>query len=406
LKRWKLSAVLLIALSTPAYAQVAPICGSLRARLATLPEVIGGTPEVRKFAGAIAEQNLELRKLRSDLRRNGCSSGSMVVIGGDNAGYCGELEQAEAKMLDNISYLQQRRDELRAGSQETRTRNELLAALDENNCNAPMQQYDARSYEGQPYGEPHYAEPPSIDDQANRNDTFIPLNGDNRRAYAEPGAQGLTHLNTICVRTCDGGFFPIRSNATSFDFARDASTCQQMCPGIETELFYHDVSQGETENMVSASSGAPYSSMPNAFAYKTRKPGEKSSCSCNLPAYYEQMRRSQQVSAVPPKGSITTIETAKPQTPAATSAPEPTPQAQVPDRPYDPTAGKVRQVGPQFLAGDQGSIDLRNPAMPGAQPQQPPAAKTVTARAARPIRRRPSGRQTPILQPASAGASP
>ncbi len=371
MKRLTLAAALLIALSAPAYAQLAPICGQLRARLATIPETIGGgmSPEIRRFASAITEQNLELRKLRSDQRRNGCSSGSMVVIGGDNAGYCGELEQAEAKMLDNIADLQMRRDELRAQSPDARLRNELFAALDENNCNAPVQQYD----------EPQYANPPSIDDQAMRSDTFIPLGGERQRSYAfSPGGQPLTHLNTICVRSCDGGFFPIRSNATSFDFARDANTCQQMCPGIETELYYHDVSSGETENMISASTGAPYSAMPNAFAYKNRKPGEKSSCSCNLPAYYEQMRRNQSVSAPPPQSSITTIETpntaaAKPENPSTPQ--QPAPQAQVPDRPYDPSAGKVRQVGPQFLAGDQGSIDLKHPAMPGAQPQQPPAQK-------------------------------
>jgi hypothetical protein len=366
LKRRNLAAALLIALSIPAHAQVAPICGDLRARLATMPETIGSTPEVRKFAGAITEQNLELRKLRSDMRRNGCTSGSMVVIGGDNAGYCGELEQAESRMLDNITDLQMRRDQMRSDSADARVRNQLLAALDENNCNAPVQQYD----------DPQYAEPPSINDQAMRDDTFIPLDGgEGRRSYyaapgyAAPGGQTLSHLNTVCVRTCDGGFFPIRSNATSFDFARDASTCQQMCPGIETELFYHDVSSGETESMTSASTGAPYSAMPNAFAYKNRKPGEKTSCSCNLPAYYEQMRRNQSASAPPPQGSITTIETSKPDTPVAT--PEPAPQAQVPDRPYDPAAGKVRQVGPQFLAGEQGAIDLKNPATQGAQPQQP-----------------------------------
>jgi hypothetical protein len=123
--------------------------------------------------------------------------------------------------------------------------------------------------------------------------------------------------------------------------------------------------------MISASTGAPYSAMPNAFAYKSRKPGEKNACSCNLPAYYEQMRRNQSVSAPPPQGSITNIETKKPETAAATPDPTATPQAQAPDRPYDPAAGKVRQVGPQFLAGDQGAIDLKNPAAPGAQPQQP-----------------------------------
>ncbi|WP_283194557.1 DUF2865 domain-containing protein [Rhizobium sp. AN80A] len=369
--RLNMAAAFLIALSAPAYAQMAPICGQLRARLATVPETIGGnSPEVRRFASAIAEQNIELRKLRSDLRRNGCSSGSMVIIGGDNAGYCGELDQAEAKMLDNIANLQMRRDQLRAQSPDARLRNELFAALDENNCNAPMQQYD----------EPQYASPPSIDDQAMRDDTFIPLGGERQRSYTfSPSGQPLSNLNTVCVRTCDGGFFPLRSNATSFDFARDASTCQQMCPGIQTELFYRDVSSGETDSMISASSGAPYSAMPYAFAYKNRKPGETSSCSCNLPAYYEQMRRNQQVGEPPPQqSSITSIETpkpaiAKPESNATPQQPAPPPQPQVPDRPYDPTAGKVRQVGPQFLAGDRGTIDLKNPAMPGAQQQQPPA---------------------------------
>jgi hypothetical protein len=359
LKRRILPFALLLALSTPAYAQVAPICGELRARLADLPQVIGSTPEVRKYATAIAEQNLELRKVRSDLHRNGCSAGSMVTVGGDNAGYCDELEQSEARMADNISYLQQRRDELRAQSEDTRTRNELIAALDANSCN------EEPSFPEDPQYEP----PPSIDEQAMRSDTFIPLGTSHgRRPYAAYGMQPLSHLNTVCVRTCDGGFFPLSSNATSMDFARDADTCAKMCPSVDTELFYHDVSVGETSNMISTATGAPYSAMPNAFAYKSRKPGEKSSCSCDLPAYYERMRRTQAaVTEMPRNGSITTIETAKPPVPAIAA---PVPQSLVPDRPYDPQSGKVRQVGPQFLAGDQGAIDLKNPATPGAQPQQ------------------------------------
>jgi hypothetical protein len=179
----------------------------------------------------------------------------------------------------------------------------------------------------------------------------------------------LSHLNTVCVRTCDGGFFPLSSNATSQDFARDADTCSKMCPGIDTELFYHDVSSTETSQMISATTGAPYSAMPNAFAYKNRKPGEKSSCSCNLNAYYERMRKNQSISEPPQQGSITTIETQKPAPENKIAAPA-APQPQVPDRPYDPANSKVRQIGPQFLAGDQGTIDLKNPAKSGPQPQQ------------------------------------
>ncbi len=356
MKRWILSFALGLALATPLHAQTAEICGHLRARMADLPQIIGTSPEIRKFAGALAEQNIELRKVRSDLRRNGCTSGSMIVIGGENADYCQELGHAETQMLDNIRYLQDQRDTLRAQSDGTRARNELMAALDANGCNDQRWATD-----------PQYDPAPGIDEQATRGDSFISPDGtDNRRLLGFPG--GGSHVNTVCVRTCDGGFFPISSNATSMDFSRDANTCAQMCPGVQTELFYHDVSSTETANMTSVSTGAPYSAMPNAFAYKDRKPGEKSSCTCDLTGYYERMRKGQQISEPPKQGSITVIETKKPE--AETKQAAPAPQAQVPDRPYDPAASKVRQIGPQFLAGDQGTIDLRNPATPGPQPQQ------------------------------------
>lgn len=89
----------------------------------------------------------------------------------------------------------------------------------------------------------------------------------------------------------------------------------------------------------------------------------------------------EQQSLAQPESSITVIETPKPQknsslspkrTPA-TDAPAVTqiqPQQLPPDRPYDPSAAKVRQVGPQFLATDQGSIDLKHPKEAGPQPSQ------------------------------------
>jgi len=75
-------------------------------------------------------------------------------------------------------------------------------------------------------------------------------------------------------------------------------------------------------------------------------------------------------------GAKLVIETPKPQknaglpqkqAPAVTQA---EPQQFPPDRPYDPSANKVRQVGPQFLATDQGGIDLKHPKEAGPQPTQ------------------------------------
>ncbi|TCU11847.1 uncharacterized protein DUF2865 [Rhizobium sullae] len=358
--RRNLTLAILLALAAPAAAQTNAICDDLRGRVADLPHVIGNGPEVRQYASAIAEQNLELRKVRNDLRGYGCSVDSMVVIGGENADYCSELQQSEARMVGNIRYLQERRNELRnQGGADYRVRRELMAALEDNGCN------DEFDYAPDPQA---YAPAPSPEEQAMRSDTFIPL-GDGEQGgmqYGVPRGELMSHVSTMCVRTCDGGFFPITTNATSIDFNRDAATCSKMCPGIETELFYQDISNTEAANMISASTGAPYSAMPNAFAYKNRAPGEKSSCACNLSAYYENMRKNQAISEPPPKGSITDIKTKPPSSATSTSAPQP----QVPDRPYDPANSKVRQVGPQFLAGDQGAIDLKKPATPGPQPQQ------------------------------------
>lgn len=89
----------------------------------------------------------------------------------------------------------------------------------------------------------------------------------------------------------------------------------------------------------------------------------------------------EQQSLAQPESSITTIETTKPQTnsslpqkqaPAA-KAPKVTqaePQQFPPDRPYDPSANKVRQVGPQFLATGKDGIDLKHPKDAGPQPMQ------------------------------------
>nr|WP_206116906.1 DUF2865 domain-containing protein [Rhizobium laguerreae] len=362
-KRRNLSLALLLAFSAPAAAQSSAVCEDLRGRLADLPRSIGNGngPEARQYASAMAEQNLELRKVRNELRSNDCTSGSMVVIGGENADYCAELSQAEVRMIDNIRYLQDRRGELLGrGSDNDQPRRELMAALDRNGCNSEnFYAPDERSA----------ADPaPSVEEQAMRTDTFIPLGGGEEvdPRYGLPRADMLSPVSTMCVRSCDGGFFPISSNATTVDFGRDAQTCAKMCPGIETELFYRDVTSTEASNMISVAMGTPYSAMKNAFAYKNRTPGEKSSCACNLTAYYEEMRGKQAVSEPPQQGSITTIRTNPTAKNPATAAPQPS----VPERPYDPTQNRVRQVGPQFLAGDQGSIDLANPATSGPQPQQ------------------------------------
>ncbi|SCB07289.1 hypothetical protein [Rhizobium hainanense] len=89
----------------------------------------------------------------------------------------------------------------------------------------------------------------------------------------------------------------------------------------------------------------------------------------------------QEQSLAKPESSITVIETPRLQKNSSLEQKQvpPTvvpkvsqaqPQQFPPDRPYDPSAHRVRQVGPQFLATDQGSIDLKHPKEAGPQPTQ------------------------------------
>ncbi len=75
------------------------------------------------------------------------------------------------------------------------------------------------------------------------------------------------NLRTLCVRTCDGYFFPISDHASPQDFARDQQSCEQRCPGAKVELYYHLFPGQEPREMVSATDGTPYTDLANAFRY-------------------------------------------------------------------------------------------------------------------------------------------
>lgn len=90
------------------------------------------------------------------------------------------------------------------------------------------------------------------------------------------GYQGYSTVRTVCVRLSDGYFWPI-SYATLMDYVgQDSTTCQMMCPNSAVELYYYDNPGQEPEQMRNLS-GSPYTSLPNAFAYRT-KFDESASC--------------------------------------------------------------------------------------------------------------------------------
>ncbi|WP_081158180.1 DUF2865 domain-containing protein [Ensifer aridi] len=352
-----IAAALASLLMTAEISLASDVCGRLNARLAELPANFRTNASLRDFTGAVSRQNIELRRAKNERRRMDCSNGSVIIVGGDSDA-CAALDDTIAEMEDNLRRLKaQRRHLIGDGSDDMRRR--ILAAMEINDCSRPPDEGQLASATGE---ETEIHRNILRDLPPDSEDYPLLLDGPGTAEYplVEDGAKGS--LRTMCVRTCDGAFFPISSNATPADFGRDAELCRTRCPGAETELYYHVLATEEADKMISASTGRPYTELPAAFAYRARDVGAPGICGCQIPSVAPgsdnpKGSSSNNLTVVSP--SVVTIGTAK------KSSAKP-----VEERPYDPAKSKVRVVGPTFLPQQESAIDLKHPLGPRYQPLQ------------------------------------
>jgi len=138
-------------------------------------------------------------------------------------------------------------------------------------------------------------------------------------SFEMPLPHERTTYRTLCVRMCDGFYFPISYATSSTNFARDAETCAASCGG-DARLFYYPNPGGDVESMLDMT-GRAYASFPIAFRYrKTMVQG----CQCRPQPWTEAERaRHQGYAAVqPPQGSQSGTSNVTPvDSPNATTVP-------------------------------------------------------------------------------------
>ena len=86
-----------------------------------------------------------------------------------------------------------------------------------------------------------------------------------QRSEQRPTVAGT--YRTMCVRLCDGYYFPISFSATRDRLARDAKTCESSCGG-QARLFIYRNPGADVEDMVDLR-GQPYRQLSKAFLYRT-----------------------------------------------------------------------------------------------------------------------------------------
>ena len=72
---------------------------------------------------------------------------------------------------------------------------------------------------------------------------------------------------TLCVRQCDGYYFPISFSTLPNHFERDAELCQSKC-AAPVDLYYHQNPGGAVDQMLGFRTNEPYKSMKTAFRYR------------------------------------------------------------------------------------------------------------------------------------------
>lgn len=244
-------------------APVNPLCPRLEAQLATIDR--GGSTDpakdeqIRRYQDAAAKQQAELDRVTLQAKRMGCESTGFFSLFNGQSAQCSPVNNQIQQMRSNLDQINTSLERLRSGgfggADRENQRRSVLVALAQNNCG------------------PQYAN--AVRGSGNFFDNIFNPNGNLPPPPADMGAPSGTY-RTVCVRTCDGSYFPVSFATVPARFADDEKTCKALCPATEASLYSYR-NPGEDMNSAVSTSGQPYTALPNAFRFRTEF---NPSCSC------------------------------------------------------------------------------------------------------------------------------
>src|SRR5271166_4880212 len=255
-------------------APVNPVCPRLEAQLATIDRGGSNDPakdeQIRRYQDAAAKQQAELDRLTAQARRMGCDSSGFFSLFSGQSAQCGPINNQIQQMRTNLDQMMSSLERLRGGglgADRDNQRRSVLTALGQNNCG------------------PQYAQFANAGGGPGNflSNLFGGNNNPNPSGVITPGSPDLGPpsgtYRTVCVRSCDGGYFPISFATSPARFPDDEKTCKALCPATEANLYAYR-NPGEDINQAVSVNGQPYTALPNAFRYRSEF---NPSCACRAP---------------------------------------------------------------------------------------------------------------------------
>jgi hypothetical protein len=221
-----------------------------------------GQDQLPRIENDMRQADAQYHRAQSDAERSDCYE-DMFLFGRSlrRTPRCVDLDRQVQAAKASLAQLRAQREAILRGSSPRARREDIIAELARNRCG---DQY-AREYESQ---------------RSRSNSIFSFFNDEDNseepsRFSTSTYSGSSSTYRTLCVRECDGFYFPISTATTEAQFRDDEAKCHSQC-AAPAELYYHR-SDEDVEQMVSLS-GRPYAQMP--FAFRNRKVYIKG-CSCN-----------------------------------------------------------------------------------------------------------------------------
>jgi hypothetical protein len=327
--------------SPPNQTAANPICTRLQGQLTAFDQGTADTAradQLKRAQDAIAKQQADLDRAVGQAHKSGCAGEGFFALFSALSPQCGPITSQIQQMRGNLDRMTSDFQQLQSGSDDQNgQRRALIGQLAQNNCGA--QYTAAANSQGGPQG---------FFDALFGGGTIANPNGD--------GAPNGTY-HTVCVRSCDGYYFPISYSTSPDRFADDENACHRLCPAADVAL-YSFRNPGEDMTVAVSNSGQLYTALPNAFHYRTQL---AAGCSCRQPgqSWADALKNADDSTTLESGDIVVTDQNAKslsqvpkpPGKPGAPGGANPVASGTAAGA-TDPASAKkpVRVVGPPFMS--------------------------------------------------------
>lgn len=319
----------------PPAATVNPVCMRLEGQLASLDQGGPGAAAAaaQRLRDSVTKQRTELERTVAYARSLGCER-RLFLFGPTPPPQCNEVNARISSMRTNLDRLQSQVMRSQGGGELDAQRRQLIVALAQNNCGPQYRQAALQ--------------PPPVQRREGLFGMLFGGGSSQQTTIVQPEIMAPEDMprtstwRTVCVRTCDGFFFPVSYSTVQSAFPRDEAICRMTCPGTEARLFAYPNPGGAIEQAVSPA-GEQYTTIPNAFKYRTEF---VSGCSCRP----EGMSWADALQGVDDrtlrKGDIIVDEAKAEAMSRPKESPPPKPVAEAPKKP--PPPARTAEPAPEF----------------------------------------------------------